>query len=366
MKKKSPHGKKYVKPKHEVKNMSPKRCALKHIDSCEEYPKKFLYNMSKLCESAVIEKNQPEPKRDKPISRMNKPELCKYIKTNPILIDSSFKKLKEIRKQVEGIDKENIPPIYREYFENEYEYLGGRLGGELSTLYLLHRLKKSKNVDLLSRRKTSLLLWSTDLEKEESYIKVDSNKLTKLIVNYKKRYTAFFITLERIDDSKHSNLIIIDNTYKRAYLYDPSSAKHYGRYNISELNDILDIYFKKIGYKYISTWEYCPVFSISQWFQTQMKALKKKKNVLDPPGFCSVHTLLILDLFSKQTELSFEDFIKTINKYTAVSVYDLVYRFHSFVTHSVLKYVRKIGYTDEYEQRKVNSFIKNNRSKLFK
>jgi hypothetical protein len=369
MKTKSPHGRKYVKAKHEIKNMSPKRCALKHIDSCEEYPKKFLYNMSKLCEEQANKKNHPIPSHSRPISRMNKPELCKYIKTNPIIIDSGFKKLKEVRKHVESLDKENIPPIYKEYFEKEYEYLGGRLGGGVGTLYLMSRLKKSKHVDLLqsrNKKNSRLLSWVTNLETKESYIKVDSKKLTKLILNTKKRYTAFFVSLERIEDSKHSNLIIIDNKYKRAYLYDPSSTKHYGRYNISELNEVLDVYFKNIGYKYVATWEYCPVFTISQWFLTQMKALKKKKNILDPPGFCSLHTMLILDLFAKQTELSFEEFIKTINKDTSVSIYDLVYRFHSFVTHTVLKRVRKIGFEDEYEHRKVNTFINSNRDKLFK
>jgi hypothetical protein len=365
---KSPKGKKHIKPKIEVKNASPKRCTLKHIERCEEYPKNFLYNTAKLCKTVADKQNQAIPEHSRPLSRMNKPELCKYIKTNPVLVDTSFKKLKDVRKQMEKLNPEDIPPVYTEYFKKEYQYLGGRLGGTVSMLYLWDRIKKSKNVELISTKskKSSMITWETDLEKKESRVKVDS-VLTKKISNSKKPYSAFFLTLSRLRDSAHSNIIILDNKNKRAYLYDPSSTKHYGRYNVTELNDILDIYFKRIGYKFIATWEYCPVFTISQWFQTQMKALKKKKNLLDPPGFCSVHTLLILDTFSKQNELSFEEFIKTVNKDTTVSIYDLVYRFHSFVTHYVMKRVRKIGYEDEnYDHKKVSKFIKDNRKALFK
>ena len=132
------------------------------------------------------------------------------------------------------------------------------------------------------------------------------------------------------------------------------------------MNEVLEKYFKNTGYKYVSTWEYCPVFSISQWFQTQKSALKKEKNILDPPGFCTVHTLLILDLFASQTKLSFEDFIKSIDSNTNVSIYDLVYRFHSYVTNHLLKRVKRAGYTGEYDTKKVGKFIKLNHSKLFK
>lgn len=367
MKTKSPQGKKHIKPKIEVKHASPSRCTLKHIDRCEEYPKSFLYNTAKLCKNLADKENQPVPEHNKAMSRMNKPELCKYIKTNPMIVDSTFKKLKDVREHLEKIKDTDIPPVYREYFEHGYQYFGDRLGGSVATLYMYDRVKKSKHIDLITSKKNkSLMGWYTNLETKESYVKVSPN-LTKLILNSKKPYTAFFVSLRRIEDGAHSNFIIIDNKHKRAYLYDPSSTKHYGRYNVSELNEVLDVYFKNIGYKYIATWEYCPVFTISQWFQTQMKALQKKKNIVDPPGFCSVHSLLILDVFSKQTQLSFEDFISTVNKDTSVSIYELVYRFHSFVTHHILKRVKKIGYeSDVYDHKKVGKFIQSNRDKLFK
>lgn len=367
MKKKSPHGRKNVKPTIEPKRSAPLRCALKYIDRCEEYPKPFLYNTAKLCKDLAEKGNHPIPEHDKGISRMNKPELCKYVKTNPKIVDNAFKKLKHVRQHLEKIKESDIPPVYKEYFEHEYQYFGDRLSGSVAVLYMWNRVRKSKHIDLIkSSKNNSLISWITDLEKKESYIKVNP-RLSKLILSSKKTYSAFFVTLQRVEDSAHSNCILIDNKRKRAYLFDPSSTKHYGRYNVDNLNDILDVYFKKLGYKFMATWEYCPVFTISQWFQTEMKALKKPKTPLDPPGFCSVHTLLILDSFSKQNELSFEDFIKTINADTSVSIYDLVYKFHSFVTHYVMKLVKKIGFTDDvYSQKKVSEFIRKHRDELFK
>ena len=159
--------------------------------------------------------------------------------------------------------------------------------------------------------------------------------------------------------SGHSAIIVVDKYNYQCFTYDPNAHRTYNPYYVEEMENIISRRLKKFGYQFISNWEYCPSYSLTLAFKQQPKLLKQTQQSVGDVGFCSVHTLFVIDTFLNQDKnfIDYIQYLTSIIHKIGILYRDIIIKFHSYVTNVVLKEIKMRGYKGVYNSDKIFYFI---------
>ena len=324
-----------------LKNKENPKCVLLQAKNCEKYPIEYLKRVGKACNDSIPEDN-PDDITPLDLDIDKTPAFCKNLKKFDLL-NKSLTTVKQIKRLLKKNGDKKFPSIFKTYMVEDTLYRGSYLKYPLRVFYFSNEFKGHPYVDIYNKKQ---IVWYYDEETEKSKF-TNKTELKNKVKSSKKRYVVCFLHAKSIYTS-HSLILLIDKKFFKFYILDPSSTAFYEEYHheklIEEIQHLLGKYYESK-----SDLDMCPIFSVSKLNMLQKQSLGgnySEKKILDPKGFCAVYTSFIMDTFIRQDSMDLEEFYEKLVYYimnlgSDVILYDILIKFHSYVTDRALFYLKK-------------------------